>query len=150
TTSCASCSVKLGRMVMSMRTPLLAVLSLVAMLASTQVDAADSSTLDAGTLGEIDALYRRLIKAENHHDLAAGRALLWDSPSTLLVAKTATGAEDNWAGFWGTEVVMRHFHDLYQGTFVMAPDYARVKTVGLTANVAETYAPLDITVAYAG
>jgi len=45
---------------------------------------------------------------------------------------------------------MRHFHDLYQGSFVMAPDYARVKTVGLTANVAETYAPLDITVAYAG
>jgi len=85
---------------MSMRTPLLAVLSLVAMLASTQIDAADTSTLDAGTLREIDALYRRLIKAENHHDLAAVRSFLWDSPSTLFVAKTATAAEGNWAGFW--------------------------------------------------
>ena len=39
---------------------------------------------------------------------------------------------------------------VYQGPFVMAPDYSRVKTVGLTADVAETYAPLNITVAYAG
>jgi hypothetical protein len=40
--------------------------------------------------------------------------------------------------------------DLYSGTFVMAPDYARVKTVALTRDVAVTYAPLDIAVAYAG
>jgi hypothetical protein len=33
---------------------------------------------------------------------------------------------------------------------VMAPHYAQVKTVGLTRDVALTYAPLDITVAYAG
>jgi hypothetical protein len=32
----------------------------------------------------------------------------------------------------------------------MEPHYDRVKTVGLTPDVAETYAPLDITVAYAG
>ena len=53
-------------------------------------------------------------------------------------------------GFWGIDVVMQHFQDLYQGPFVMTPDYSRVKTVGLTVNVAETYAPLNITVAYAG
>lgn len=45
---------------------------------------------------------------------------------------------------------MQHFADLYAGTFVMAPHYDRVKTVGLTPDVAETYAPLDITVSYAG
>ena len=132
------------------RTPLLTALSLAAMLVSAQVDATDTAPLDAGTLREIDALYHRLIDAENRHDLVAVRPFLWDSPSTLFVAKTATAAEGNWAGFWGTDVVMQHFHDLYQSAFVMAPNYARVKTVGPTADVAETYAPLDITVAYGG
>lgn len=135
---------------MRMRTPLLAAVPLVAVLASTQADAANTPPHDAGALREIDALYHRLIDAENRHDLAAVRSFVWDSPSTLFVAKTATAAEGNWAGFWGTDVVMQHFHDLYQSPFVMAPDYAREKTVGLTADVAETYAPLNITVAYAG
>ena len=53
-------------------------------------------------------------------------------------------------GILGADVVMQHFADLYAGTFVMAPHYDRVKTVGLTPDVAETYAPLDIAVSYAG
>ncbi|MEI9982802.1 MAG: hypothetical protein WDN69_06070 [Aliidongia sp.] len=65
-----------------------------------------------------------MIDAENRHDLAAVRPFLWNSASTLFVAKTATGAEGNWAGFWGTETVLQHFGDLYQGTFRMEPDYA--------------------------
>jgi hypothetical protein len=71
--------------------------------------------LDAPTLNELKALYKQLIDAENKHDLKAVRPLVWTSPSTLFVAKTATAAEGNWAGFWGNDVVMRHFHDLYQG-----------------------------------
>ena len=106
--------------------------------------------LDEDTIAQINQLYRRLIDAENRHDLAAVRPMVWDSTSTLFVAKTATAAEGNWAGFWGTDVVMQHFADLYSGTFVMAPDYARVKTVGLSRDVALTYAPLNITVSYAG
>jgi hypothetical protein len=128
----------------------LGAVSLAAALISIPAVASDTSPLDAGTLGEIDALYHQLIDAENRRDLTEVRPFVWDSPSTLFVAKTATAAEGNWAGFWGADVVMQHFHDLYQGTFVMAPDYARVKTVGLTADVAETYAPLNISVAYAG
>ncbi len=95
--------------------------------------AAATQPLDAASLRDIDGLYRRLIEAENRHDLKAVRPMVWESPDTLFVAKTATPAEGNWAGFWGTDVVMRHFHDLYAGTFVMAPDYARVKTVGRSA-----------------
>jgi hypothetical protein len=106
--------------------------------------------LDPKTLGEIDTLYHKLIDAENRHDLAAVRTMVWESPTMLFVAKTATAEEGNWAGFWGTDVVMQHFAALYAGTFVMEPDYARVKTVGLTADVAQTYAPLRISVAYSG
>jgi hypothetical protein len=112
--------------------------------------AASGEPLDATTLAEIKALYQRLIDAENLHDLEAVRPLVWTSPSTLFVAKTRTAAEGNWAGFWGTDVVMQHFHDLYQGPFRIDPDYPRVKVVGLTHDVAELYAPVNITVAYGG
>jgi hypothetical protein len=78
------------------------------------------------------------------------REIVWKSPSALFVAKTATAAEGNWAGFWGDQVVVQHIHDISQGPFRIDPDYARVKTVGLTHDVAETYAPVHITVAYAG
>src|SRR5215475_6704050 len=69
--------------------------------------------LDAGTLKKINELYRKLIEAENRHDLAEVRTMVWDSPSTLFVAKTATAAEGNWAGFWGIDVVVQHFAEIY-------------------------------------
>jgi hypothetical protein len=112
--------------------------------------AAHAGPVSDVSLKEIDGLYRVLIDAENRHDLATVRQMLWQSPDTLFVAKTATPAEGNWAGFWGADVVMQHFAELYAGTFVMAPHYDRVKTVRLTSDVAETYAPLDISVSYAG
>ena len=113
-------------------------------------DAARADPLSPASLKEITDLYQRLVNAENRHDLAAVRQMVWQSPDTLFVAKTATPGEGNWAGFWGVDVVMQHFAELYAGTFVMAPHYDRVKTAGLTADVAETYAPLDISVSYAG
>jgi hypothetical protein len=106
--------------------------------------------LDAKTLSEVQALYKRLIDAEDVKDLETVRETVWKAPSALFVAKTATAAEGNWAGFWGYEVVVQHLHDVFQGPFRIDPDYARVKTVGLTHDVAETYAPVHITVAYAG
>jgi hypothetical protein len=106
--------------------------------------------LRGSALAELRSLYRQLINAENRHELKAVRPLVWTSPVTLFVAKTKTAAEGNWAGFWGTEVVMQHFHDLYQGPFQIDPDYSKEKVVGLTADVAETYIPVQITVAYAG
>ncbi len=60
-----------------------------------------SEPLNAATLREINGLYRKLIEAENRHDLAAVRAFVWDSPSALFVAKTATPQEGNWAGVLG-------------------------------------------------
>ena len=68
-----------------------------------------------------------------------------------LVAKTATAKEGNWAGFWGADVVLQHLDDLYKaGPFRIDPDYDKEKVVALSRDVAETYVPVDITVAYAG
>jgi hypothetical protein len=111
----------------------------------------DADPLDPASCDEVRALFKQLIDAENRDDLNAVRPLVWVSPNALFVAKTATPAEGNWAGFWGTEVVLRHLGELYNaGSFHIDPDYNRVKVVGIAPDVAETYAPVNITVAYAG
>jgi hypothetical protein len=118
---------------------------------SLAASSAETDPLDQTTRDNIKALYRRLIDAENRHDLAAVRPLVWVSPNALFVAKTATAAEGNWAGFWGTETVIHHLGELYKaGPFHIEPDYDREKVVGITSEVAEVYAPVRITVAYAG
>jgi hypothetical protein len=100
--------------------------------------------------GEIRALYKQLIDAENAHDIATVRRIVWKSPSALFVAKTKTPADGNWAGFWGADTVVDHIGELFQGTFVMTPDYGRERVVQLSRDVMQTYVPLDISVAYAG
>jgi hypothetical protein len=107
----------------------------------------DAATAEA----KIRALYKQLIDDENAHDIAAVKRMVWKSPSALFVAKTKTPDEGNWAGFWGSDTVVDHINDLFQsGTFVMAPDYSREKVVQLSLDVMQTYAPLTISVAYAG
>lgn len=95
---------------------------------------------------ELKRVYKELIDEENRHDLAAVRKLVWDSPSTLFVAKAPVG----WRGYWGIDDVMQHLHDMYQTPFRIDPDYDEEKVVFITPKVAETYAPVRITVAYGG
>lgn len=99
---------------------------------------------------ELRTAYRRLVDAENAHDLATVRELFLDSPTTLLVAKTRTAEEGDWAGFWGYETVVSHIGDLFSGVFVILPDYARERVALLGSDVAQTYVPLQIAVGYAG
>ena len=106
--------------------------------------------IDAATDHELRELYHHLIVSENAHDIAEVRRIVWQSPNALFVAKTKTPAEGNWAGFWGSDVVAGHINELFQGVFVMDPDFPKEKVVLLSPTVAETYVPLKISVAYAG
>jgi hypothetical protein len=110
---------------------------------------ASADPLDSESSKELRQLYKQLIDAENAHDVKAVAPYVWNSPSTLFVAKTSDPSQGNWAGFWGKDVVLGHFGALSKGTFHMAPDYARERIVGLTKDVAETYVPLQISVSYA-
>ena len=136
--------------------PLLLTLTLAATPPSAASDAArdpakSERLLSADDEAELRALYRRLIEAENRHDIVAVRSFVWNSPDALFVAETATAAEGNWAGFWGTEVVLQHLKELYTaGPFHIEPDYDKETVVALSRDVAETYVPVTITVAYAG
>src|ERR1700686_870929 len=107
--------------------------------------------LDAPTLKKISSQFSKLMELANQHDLKALHEMFWQSPSTLLVAKSAIPSEGNWAGFWGNEAIDQKLHDIdNSGPGVLEPDYSKLKVVGLTPEVAESYAPMNITVSYAG
>jgi ketosteroid isomerase-like protein len=101
---------------------------------------------DGGKEQAIRQIYKQLIDAENKHDLAAVHALVWNSPSTLFVAKGTVG----WHGYWGIDDVMRHLHDMYQQPFQIAPIYEEERVVFITPEIGEVYAPVRIAVAYGG
>ena len=91
------------------------------------------------------------MKLANNHDFKALNEMFWQSPSTLLVAKSAIPSEGNWAGFWGNEAIDQKLHDIgSSGPVVLEPDYSKLKIVGLTSDVAESYVSMNITVSYAG
>jgi hypothetical protein len=55
----------------------------------------------------------------------------------------------NWSGFWGEDAITE-LEGIVQSNLHITPDYSRVKTVFLSKDVAETYAPIEITVTFAG
>lgn len=113
--------------------------------------AAGKEPLDAASLGTIKSKFTRLMDLANAHDFRALHEMFWQSPSTLLVAKSAIPSEGNWAGFWGNEAIDQKLHDIgSSGPVILAPDYAKLRIVGLTHDVAESYVPMNITVSYAG
>jgi|ERR1700722_8395290 len=122
-------------------------------LAAVSADASPAyqDPIDASALATIGSQFSELMTLANRHDLKAIHDMFWQSPSALLVAKSAIPSEGNWAGFWGNDAVDRKLHDIAtSGPVVLTPDLAKLKVVGLTRDVAESYAPVNITVSYAG
>jgi hypothetical protein len=117
----------------------------------TSAPAAPSNPVDSQSLDKIRSEFSRLMELANRHDLKALHEMFWQSPSVLLVAKSAVPSEGNWAGFWGNDAVDRKLHDIAaSGPVVLRPELAKLRVVGLTPDVAESYVPLNITVSYAG
>jgi hypothetical protein len=110
------------------------------------VSLAGASAAQTSNEREIKRIFKQLIDAEDKHDLTAVRALVWNSPSMLFVAKAPLG----WHGYWGMDDVIQHLHDMYQQPFRIDPIYEEEKVVFITPHIAETYAPVRITVAYGG
>jgi hypothetical protein len=107
--------------------------------------------LDGAALQTVRGKFERLMQFANAHDTDAIRTMFWQSPSALLVAKSAVPADGNWAGYWGNDAIDRKLRDIAaSGPVALEPDLAKLKVVGLTRDVAESYAPVSITVSYAG
>jgi hypothetical protein len=137
-----------------MRNAVLAALLATALMSAGSVaNAADvyQDPLDAQSLAIIRSDFSTLMDVANRHDLATLHTMFWQSPSVLLVAKSAVASEGNWAGFWGNAAVDQKLHDIASsGPVVLTPDLSRLKVVGLSPDVAQSYAPMTITVSYAG
>jgi predicted RNA-binding protein len=113
--------------------------------------AADKDPLDAPTLNTVGSHFRRLMELANRHDIQAIHQMFWQSPSALLVAKSAIPSEGNWAGYWGNDAIDQKLRDIAaSGGVVLTPDLSRLKVVGRTDEWVESYAPVNITVSYAG
>ena len=107
--------------------------SVVSIGAVASATAVKKEPLDAATLGAIKSKFGKLMELANNHDFKALHGMFWQSPSTLLVAKSAIQSEGNWAGFWGNEAVDQKLHDIgSSGPVVLEPDYSKLKVVGLT------------------
>jgi hypothetical protein len=107
--------------------------------------------LDAPTLKAIGSQFSRLMELANRHDIKAIHEMFWQSPTALLVAKSAIPSEGNWAGYWGNEAIDQKLSDIAaSGGVVLTPDLSRLKVTGRTDRWAESYAPVNITVSYAG
>jgi hypothetical protein len=135
------------------KTLLAAAIALTAFSAESSVaaPATDTVPLDAPSLNTIRSQFNKLMELANRHDLAGLHEMFWQSSSVLLVAKSAIPSEGNWAGFWGNDAVDHKLHDIAaSGPVVLTPDLSKLKVVGLTHDIAESYAPVTITVSYAG
>jgi hypothetical protein len=118
---------------------------------ATAAPAIHKDPLDPQTLSTIKSRFGEVMELANRHDLKTLHRMFWQSPSVLVVAKSADPSEGNWAGFWGNDAVDQKLHDIAaSGPVVLKPDFAKLKVVGLTPDVAESYAPVNITVSYAG
>jgi hypothetical protein len=90
----------------------------------TAAAAAYKEPLDAQSLNTIKSHFSQLMDSANKHDLKALHGMFWQSPSTLLVAKSAIPSEGNWAGFWGNDAIDQKLHDIAtSGPVVLAPDF---------------------------
>ena len=113
--------------------------------------AAYRDPLDAATLTAIGSKFGRLMELANRHDIKAIHEMFWQSPTALLVAKSAIPSEGNWAGYWGNAAIDQKLSDIAaSGGVVLTPDLSRLKVTGRTDRWAESYAPVNITVSYAG
>jgi hypothetical protein len=113
--------------------------------------ASTAQPLSTATLDHVKDLFHQLMDHANQHDVDAIRAMFWDSPSALLVAKSVDPAEGGWAGFWGVDAITQKIHDIgASGPVKLYPDFSKLKAVGISSDVAETYVPLKIAVSYGG
>jgi hypothetical protein len=107
--------------------------------------------LSESTLSTIRSKFGALMALANRHDIRGLHQMFWQSPSALLVAKSAIPSEGQWAGVWGNAAIDQKLHDIAaSGPVVLQPDMSKLKVVGLTRETAESYVPATITVSYAG
>jgi len=91
---------------------------------------------------EARTIFEKFVAAQNAHDANAVKALLWNSPATLLFAR---GIETR-----GRDAVAARFKDYYEGTWHLEPDMSKFRVAVISNEVMQILVPIVFTRALPG
>ncbi|GGC75802.1 hypothetical protein GCM10011396_23770 [Undibacterium terreum] len=86
---------------------------------------------------EASAFFLKFAAAQNAHDIAAVRALLWDSPDFLWVTR---GVQIR-----GAKAALDNFSSYYSGTWQLEPEMDKLSVRALTADTMQILVPVVFT-----
>jgi uncharacterized protein (TIGR02246 family) len=101
-----------------------------------------ATTAEATPEEEVRALVDQFIAAQNAHDLAAVRELLWDSPQFLWITRGTP--------IWGRPAALTRFEALYRGTWRLDSSLAELRITLLGNGMAQIYVPIVFTIGAPG
>ena len=91
---------------------------------------------------EARAIFEKFIAAQNAHNADDVKAMLWNSPSTLLFAR---GIETR-----GRDAVAARFKTYYEGTWQLEPDMSKFHVAVISNEVMQILVPIVFTRALPG
>ena len=93
--------------------------------------------LAAANDAEARTIFEKFIAAQNAHDADAVKALLLDSPSTLLFARNVDTR--------GRDAVAARFKEYYEGTWHLEPDMSKFRVAVISNDVMQVLVPIVFT-----
>ena len=98
--------------------------------------------LAAANEAEARAIFERFITAQNAHNADDVKALLWNSPATLLFARNIETR--------GRDAVADRFKTYYEGTWHLEPDMSKFHVAVISNEVMQVLVPIVFTRALPG
>jgi hypothetical protein len=86
---------------------------------------------------EARTFFTRFVAAQNAHDVAEVKSMLWSSPQMLFFSR---GVETR-----GADAVADRFREYYNGTWHLEPDMSQFRVVAISADVAQILVPIVFT-----
>jgi ketosteroid isomerase-like protein len=91
---------------------------------------------------DVRQAFEQFIVAQNAHDVKAVGKLLVASPDFLWITRGAA--------IWGSDVALKRFASLYEGTWKLEPEMASMKVNLIAPDVARIYVPVVFMIGPAG
>ena len=93
--------------------------------------------LAAANDAEARTIFEKFIAAQNAHDADAVKAMLLDSPSTLLFARNVDTR--------GRDAVAARFKEYYEGTWHLEPDMSKFRVAVISNEIMQVLVPIVFT-----
>ena len=91
----------------------------------------------AGSEAEARAFFTKFVAAQNAHNAADVKSMLWDSPGMLWFSR---GVETR-----GRDAVATRFKEYYEGTWHLEPDMSQFRAAAISDDVVQILVPIVFT-----